>query len=758
MTYQFAFMSAASLLALSAMPAAAMAQDASAESGSDYQAPADRDEILVTARKREESLQDIPLTITAIDSAKIENAGIANVEQLTRFTPGWHFENAGSRQGSAPRIRGLDINTNNPTRQNASFFVDGIYFPGTIQSLDFNDVAQVEVIKGPQSAFFGRQTFGGAINFITKVPANDLQMRVSATAGTQEYYDLSGSVSIPLIEDKLFIRGSARYFSHGGAFMDRLSGKRLGAQESQSFNGSIIARPTETLELKLHYTHLKDDDGPIAVAQIGSNQLNCGPFGSGTRKFYCGELPVIDNFQSNTDVVANTWGVTKFGFSRDADLFRAQAKWDFGDGYSLNGSIAQYKDDNVDVIDADLTATPAYGIATFQKFHDTSYELRLSSPDDGRFRWLIGGYYYDGFFSSNAVYSYGPNFAVTPAKQTPDIARSENLAFYGSATFNILDNLSLSGELRWQSDKVTNEGGQNAARRVLSGTTKSILPRVIIDWKPTQDVMAYAVFSQGSKPRQFNANLAGLTDAQRDYIKAQYGADVALDEETLDNFEFGVKSQWFDGRLTANLAVYQMNWKDQVSRVQVFRSASDAAGQIGQLDVTANSGASRIRGLELETSLAATSRLRLEGTLAITDGKYTEFNSVYIEQVTGNPDAAGKQAPRFPKYQASFAATHTTPVGDDWSIVARADVNYMGKRFTDESNLAWMGDYALANVRLSAESDRLRISLFVENLFNRKALASGQRYRDLTVAGNPFSFVYTLLTPRRAGITTSFQF
>lgn len=758
MNRRFAFMSAASMLVLGAMPVAAMAQDTASESAAEHHAFADREEILVTARKRKESLQDIPLTITAVDSAKIESAGIANVEQLTRFTPGWHFENAGSRQGSAARIRGLDINTNNPTRQNASFFVDGVYFPGTIQSLDFNDIAQVEVIKGPQSAFFGRQTFGGAINFTTKDPINEVQTRLSATAASKDYYDLSGSISVPLIEDKLFFRGSARYFSYGGAFKDSLSGKRLGAQESRNFNGSVIARPTENLELKLHYTNIKDDDGPIAAAQIGSSQLNCGPFGTGTRKFYCGELPVINNFQSNTDVAANIWGVKKFGFSRDADLVRAQASWDFADGYSLTGSFAKYKDSNVDVIDADLTALPIYGIATFQKFNDKSYELRLASPDDRRLRWLIGGYYYDGFFSSNAVYSYGPNFAVTPAKQTPDIARSENLAFYGSATFNILDNLSLSGELRWQSDKVTNEGGQNAARRVLTGKTKSVLPRVILDWKPTQDVMAYAVFSQGNKPKQFNANIAGLTQAQRDYIKAEYGVGVALDEETLDNYEFGLKTKWLDGRLTTNLAAYQMNWRDQVSRVQVFRSAADAAGQIGQLDVAANSGSSRIRGLELEAGFAATSRLQLEGSLAITDAKYTEFNSVYIEQVTGNPDAAGNRAPRFPKYQASFAATHTTPVGDDWNIVARADVSYMGKRYTDESNLAWMGDYAQANVRLSAESERLKVSLFVDNLFDQKGFSSGQRYRDLTVGGNPFSFVYTLLTPRRVGITTSLNF
>lgn len=758
MSRRFAFLSAASALILSSFSGTALAQEAEAESRASAQSGFSLDEIVVTARKRAESLQDIPLTITAFDSNRLEASGIANVEQLTQFTPGWHFENAGSRQGSSARIRGLDINTTNPTRQNASFFVDGVYFPGTVQSLDFNDIAQVEVIKGPQSAFFGRQTFGGAINFTTKDPSNEIESRLSATIASKDYAEVAGSISVPLIEDKLFFRGSTRFYKYGGAFKDSITGQRLGAQESRNFNATLIARPIDNVEVKLRYINIVDDDGPIASGQIGSNQFNCGPFGTGTRRFYCGELPVSSAFEVNTKVAPNRWGVKKFGFSRDADMFSAQAKWDFGDGYSLNGSYAQYKDKNLDVIDADLTAAPAYGIATFQEFDDKSYELRLASPDHGRLRWLVGAYYYEGGFSNNTVFSYGPDFSVTPATQTPDEASVKNLAFYGSATFKILDNLSLSGELRWQKDEVTNEGGQGAARRILTGKTEAVLPRVILDWKPTDDIMAYAVFSKGNKPKQFNANIAGLSQVQRDFIKSQYGVTVELDEEKLNNYEIGLKTKWLDGRLTANLAAYQMDWSDQVSRVQVFRSASDAANQVGQLDVVGNRGSSRIQGLEVETSFAVTPRLHVEGTFSLTNAKYTKFNSVYIEQVTGNPDAAGNRAPRFPKYQASLSASHTTPIGDGWDLTARADASYKGKRYSDESNLAWMGAHTLVNARLSANSEQLRVSLFVDNVFNQKALSSAQRYRDMAAGGIPFSFIYTLVTPRRVGLTSSVSF
>jgi outer membrane receptor protein involved in Fe transport len=195
---------------------------------------AEIEEVIVSARKRDERLQDVPLTITAVTSATIVAGGITNVAQLSNITPGFHYEKDGTRQMSQPRIRGMEINTANPTRQNASFFIDGVYMPGSVQSLDFGEFERVEVIKGPQSALFGRQTFGGAVNFISKAPRNELQADVSATLGSNDLREYSGSISGGLVEDKLFARLHLRSYDYSGKFRNSIDGKRLGQEESLS--------------------------------------------------------------------------------------------------------------------------------------------------------------------------------------------------------------------------------------------------------------------------------------------------------------------------------------------------------------------------------------------------------------------------------------------------------------------------------------------------------------------------------------------
>ncbi len=212
-------------------------------------------EVIVTARKREERLQDVPLTITAITSDTIAAAGISNVAQLSSMTPGFHYEKEGSRQISQPRIRGMEINTANPTRQNASFFIDGVYMPGSIQSLDFNEFERVEVIKGPQSALFGRQTFGGAVNFVSKVPRNEAGGRRRPRRwGHMNSAGLSGSLAGALVDDKLFGRRAYSQLYYGGKVRNAIDGARLGKEKSLSGSAVLTWMPTDDLRFDLRYT------------------------------------------------------------------------------------------------------------------------------------------------------------------------------------------------------------------------------------------------------------------------------------------------------------------------------------------------------------------------------------------------------------------------------------------------------------------------------------------------------------------------
>jgi iron complex outermembrane receptor protein len=751
-------------------PGVALAQEAGAAGGP--QATQDESEastadaslnndIVVTARKREERLQDVPLTISVVTAEKIGATGTTNVQQLSNMTPGFHFEAAGSRQESSVRFRGLDINTSNPTRQNASFFLDGVYFPGTIQSINFADLARVEVIKGPQSALFGRQTFGGAVNFITKDPTNDLAGSVTGTLQEDGYEELTGELSIPVIRDKLFLRLSGRYYDFDGAFRNSVDGRRLGAQNSQNYGATVIARPFEWLELKLRYLGADDDDGAPATAQIGINDLNCQPV-PGRARFFCGEIPPVRRFALNTTVGPNPLGLTKFGFTRELDLFSGAISAEIGD-FTLSASAAAFRDNNINLGDNDLTGLPTVAAVSYQDFNDESYEVRLVSPGDRRFRFVVGAYYYDGFFgsigqSSGSFAAPGGNGSRFQATAASTDALSRNKAAFGSVAFDILENLTVTGELRYQEDKVTNIAGAGAARRTLSGKTTRALPRVIVDWKPSPGILLYGIFSQGNKPKQFNANIAGLTQAQQDFVRTTYGVETALDEERRDNDEVGLKADLFNRLLTTNIALYRMEWANQITRVQVFPSAAAAAAGTGQIDAVAPAGSSRINGLELEATLRPTNGLMLEGTFGYTDAKYTKFNSVNNQQVFGDPDTSGKRAPRYPKFAGSIAAAYSTDIASGWRGTARVDTSYKGRRFTDEVNLAYAGAYWNTNLRLTAESANLRFSVYVRNLFDVDAVQSASRFRDISVPGNAFSFPYLLLDPRQFGATASFRF
>lgn len=712
----------------------------------------DLQEVVVSARKRDERLQDVPLTITAVTSEAINAAGISSVQQLSNMTPGFHFEKDGTRQMSQPRIRGMEINTANPTRQNASFFIDGVYMPGSMQSLDFNEFERVEVIKGPQSALFGRQTFGGAVNFISKMPRNELQADVVATLGSNSLQEFSGSLSGALIEDRVFARLHLRSYDYEGAFRNSLNGERLGEEESLSGSAALTWNVTDDLQLDLRYTRQEDDDGPAALLMVGAADLNCGPFVTGGRRFYCGAIPTGGEPALNTTVAPNSLGIDEFGFDRTAEMLSFKAVYTT-DRHNISLIAAKYDEDNLAVTDFDFTPVPAYAAAIFQEFDDRSLELKFASDGTGRLNYVAGVYWYEGSFNERLFAGTADLSVLPPPTMAPDRAESENIAAFASVSYALTDRLNGSLEVRYQEDEVTNIGGQGAARRTLSAKTDAWLPRAILDYKLNDDVMVYGIYSEGNKPQQFNANIAGLPAAQQEYIAATYGVGIALDEEHLKNYELGLKSTLFDRRVTFNLATFLMKWEDQVTRRQVF----PFEGSPTQINVVDNAGSTEIKGVEIESHVKIGHALGLDATFAYINAKYTDFNSANLEQVFGDPQAAGNEAARFPEIQGSLAASYTFDLASEWSATLRVDESFMGKRWTDEVNLAYADSYWRTNLRATFSRGAFAGTVFVENLTDDDGVPMATRYRDITVPGNNFSFPYMRSEGRKWGVTLRYS-
>ena len=224
------------------------------------------EEVTVTARKTEERLLDAPLSITAFSSDDIEKKGFTNLEDVARSAPGVQYSQQGGqipgRFTSAIRFRGMNVNSDSPSLQLGSLFLDGVYVLGGTQSIPYDDVERIEVIKGPQSATYGRSTFGGAINYITRTPSmTEYSGRLNASSANFGESDVSASFEGPIIDDKLAFRIGGRYYNRGAVFTAR-DGGGLGEENSKSINLTFVAKPVEGLEVKLRGFHAQDEDGP----------------------------------------------------------------------------------------------------------------------------------------------------------------------------------------------------------------------------------------------------------------------------------------------------------------------------------------------------------------------------------------------------------------------------------------------------------------------------------------------------------------
>ncbi len=269
-------------------PSSALAQGATDEmdSGEGF------DEIVVTSRKREENLMEIPVSVSVIDAEFIQNSNLQSVSDIAAVTPGFKVNNAFGRQADRPVIRGVSgISTDIDL---AGYFVDGVYVSGTLTTFDLDSIQRVEVIRGPQSATFGRRTFAGAVNYVTQVPTEDLNFKVRAELGSNNHEVLSATFSGS--SGIWGYRVNARSYSYDGDFTNtqELGPDNVGAQESLSGNATLYITPSDDTSIRINVLYADDDDGQYAIVLQPSTENNCSfpnpPPSTTSRPYYCGDL------------------------------------------------------------------------------------------------------------------------------------------------------------------------------------------------------------------------------------------------------------------------------------------------------------------------------------------------------------------------------------------------------------------------------------------------------------------------------------
>jgi iron complex outermembrane receptor protein len=633
--------------------------------------------VTVTARKTEEKLQEAPVAVSAFTAADIESQGMRSIDDLAKFTPGLSFSQAYGRTLERPIIRGQSnvmAGFQFGVESGTAYFIDGIYYPGDIQGLDFGNLERVEVVKGPQSALYGRNTYAGAINFITRQPTGP-EARVKASFadhGEREYSFAAGNV---FLDGKLGVRLSGRSYEYGGEYVNQLTNKRVGQESTDSLGLSLKYEPTQNVQVTFTGLYRKDDDGPLAQFLQSADLNNCMPgyrssmyrdppgdatTGPSQYQYFCGVVrPGV--VRMNTDPLPVTVGGqtqirdgTAFdGVEKDEWFSALRIDWDIGGSGWIATAMGGYRDaakwlgvdDYADTFSVAAQYNPAIGATAFPDnsepagttttrtdYIDSSIELRVASPSDRRVRGIFGVYRFDYDADTFDLTFEDPRRGPAVYSETV-----ENKAVFGLVSFDITDRLTLTGELRYMEEYKTRK--DYCAPAVGSGDynyftgTCTNLSAAVQPGNPRyyNYALGTTVFSDdmefsSTTPRltldwQLNDNtlLYGVyaRGAKPGGLNGLIGRTVGVPtyaQEESDNYELGVKWTSPSNRMRVNGSVYLIEATD----VQFSQSINPPGSATAVAAVATNQGEGEIYGVELETQIALSEAFTLAAAYAYT--------------------------------------------------------------------------------------------------------------------------------------------
>lgn len=768
---------------LAALPVAApSAQDATAPT---------LEEITVTARRRDENLMQVPLAISAMGSESIENIGLKDVLELSEFTPGLHASVGGNGRGDrASRrltFRGLSV-------AGGLAFIDGAPYVGSAIP-DITDAERVEVLKGPQSAYFGRSTFAGAVNFVTKAPADTFRGRVKAEGTSFDGADVQLSLEGPLLGDALGVRINGRHYTFGGYYRNGGDpSSRMGVQSTNALTASFLSRPTDNLTIRSYLGYTVDEDGVGYVAALKApSELTCDLGGTGGA-YWCGELPGLRDLDQRTIISVNdrmdpftyselidnakNYPVTfdphyydKYGLKREVMVAHLRLDYTFDSDFSLSSTTAYHRTKQQSVNDqlyrdGREVPNPAHGVIPFapewrqftlllqNKVYDFSQEIRLTSPNSLPVRGTFGVNYFQQWGPKNTNSGVSPAGRHTGSQQT---TRIETPAVFGGFYWDVSDVVTVGIEGRYQWDKIEQQAVFPNVGPVLSETFTSFSPRVTVDYKYNANSLLYTQYARGFQPGGFNTSLVGQPQSIIDQI-AQVGTNITYKQEKLDAYEIGWKSTWLDNRIRTTLALYHQVWSDGQVSNEVFVTRPD--GTLLSTSVTQNIGKVEMRGVELEAQFAVTEYFNLSATFDWNDNEIKSY--IYLPggvKIQNNPDVSGKRLNGTPELSWTLSPAFRAPLTDDFDWFARVDYRGRSKIYVDPTNHAWIAPVNLFNVRAGISSESLRIEAFVNNVTDDDNPTEGTRANDVFFSNSVLNEIRLGLPAKRTfGVSFSYEF
>lgn len=771
--------------------------------------------VTVTARGIEEPLQAMPLPVTAVTRTMIENKGFDDIKDIATFTPGFTYHT--SRYGRSDQqivIRGM---SNIRGAANAAFFIDGVYASGSIQDYGVDNLQRVEVIRGPQAAMFGRQTFSGAVNYITQVPGSNPGGTFTAGMGNHGQYKYSGRYSNTAADGAFGYDISFLSRGQDGWFHNSVSGKNdMGGFESKGIMAAAIWRATPDLSFTARVSKLKTDDQPAAAGRIGSDALNCYlpdfsagqtingvPVSGNRRKGYiCGTV------QAPKTIGINTPSFEQAGYpaGSKSDNLRTSlvAEYHFPNYWTLQSTSAYNESENYGANDQDGSGVRGLGGAFetigISQSTDFSQDIRLTTDLEKPIYATLGVHYWEsnpgpGQSGDLTGFALVPGAPVPPYTLIPNrpLGNVSNKSVYGLVNWDINDQWTASFEGRYATDDITTAGVDTKRIIIdgvptiftnpysLSSSFTNFTPRVTLGYQVQPNVRVYGMAARGNKPGGFNtvAQRAGISDAERARIESE--GRFTYDEESAWNYELGVKSDWFDNRLRINASAYFIDWKDQ--QLTETRATPLVNGDIINESYIMNVGKSRIRGFELESQWAFAAGWLGNLSYSFIDSEILNFADQDQADLFGpgpyatldDPiaNAAGAQLPLVSRNTLSLGLMYQGQLANGWAWLVNGDVAYQGSRYVQIHNLFSLPSSTTASFRASIDpSESWRITAYVNNAFNEDAPEGTQRTIDPTTAiyipalppasgvqrTNYRDFTVTARQPRMFGMEVRYRF
>jgi iron complex outermembrane receptor protein len=715
--------------------------------------------IVVTAQKREQQLQDVPIAITALNSDALDKRGIKSVEDLQYSTPGLTMSQ-NNINNSRLILRG--VGAENPViggDPGVSLNVDGHYLQsGAFLTRDFFDVERVEVLRGPQGTLYGRNAVGGAVNIITKKPTRAFEGSAALTYGSYDRILGQAAVSGPFT-DRLRGRLAVSAESRDGYIENIVTGQDLNDSHYVSARGALQYDVSDKVQLNLSAFYSKDNSESGTLQQ--QTPYN---WAAVIYALYPAAATTVNPSVANPRKVAfdDTVRKTDKTYGAFADL-----SWDLGFATfkSMTGwSKSEFEDKN-----QDLDFSPLH-IATQDlplNFRALTQEFQLTSNGDGPVSWVAGAFLYDETSGYTLFATYHYLALLIPNAQNlifgPNDLKSKSYATYSQADWFVTDKVQLVAGLRYTYDKKTLvESSFAPALGILDPVTRGpkidgpntdhwdqLNYKVGVNVFPMEDVLVYGSLSTGYKAGGYQAGGSG----GRSY-----------DPETVTAWEAGLKSQWLDRRITLNVSAFWYDYKDK----QEYRRPP-----VGVTFIE-NAAKATAKGVEGELVVLPARGLRLDGTLTYLDATYDEFVSVDetnprqvgtpfactpTPPATGCPvDVSGNRLTRSPEWKVSFGAEYTHDLGGLGSVSGRIGTVWVDKQFARPFNNApyiidayWRSG---ARVSWTPQSGRYAVTAFVDNVENNDVYADAETNPSFS----NFAPRGTVLPPRTFGVRVSADF